>query len=102
MVDRFALTDLSVRIVGAPMAGGPSTPELAAAVANAGGLGFLAAGMLSARELADAIAETRRLTSGAIGVNLLVPQPCQCTAEQAPRICGGAVAGGRKLRCHTW
>ena len=36
MVDRFALTDLSVRVVGAPMAGGPSTPALAAAVANAG------------------------------------------------------------------
>ena len=43
-MNRFALTDLSVRIIGAPMAGGPSTPALAAAVANAGGLGFLAAG----------------------------------------------------------
>ena len=38
------------------MTGGPSTPALAAAVANCGGLGFLAAGMLSAEELADAIA----------------------------------------------
>ena len=53
MIDRFALTDLSVRIVGAPMAGGPSTPGLAAAVANSGGLGFLAAGMSTAEELAD-------------------------------------------------
>lgn len=82
MVDRFTLTDLSVRIVGAPMAGGPSTPALAAAVANAGGLGFLAAGMLSAEELAEAIVVTRGLTSGAIGVNLFVPQPRQGTAEQ--------------------
>ena len=31
-------------IVQAPMAGGPSTPALAAAVSDAGGLGFLAAG----------------------------------------------------------
>ena len=82
MVNRFALTDLTVRIVGAPMAGGPSTPALAAAVANGGGLGFLAAGMMSAQKLADAIAETRRLTSGAIGVNLFVPQRRQGTAEQ--------------------
>ena len=33
-------------VVLAPLAGGPSTPELAAAVANAGGLGFVAAGYL--------------------------------------------------------
>ena len=30
-----------VPVVQAPMAGGPSTPELAAAVSGAGGLGFL-------------------------------------------------------------
>ena len=41
---------LSVRwpIVGAPMAGGPSTPALAGAVSDAGGLGFLAGGYLTA------------------------------------------------------
>jgi nitronate monooxygenase len=74
VVDRFSLTDLRVRIVGAPMAGGPSTPQLAAAVSNAGGLGFLAAGMLSAARLAEAILVTRGLTSGAIAVNLFAPQ----------------------------
>jgi nitronate monooxygenase len=82
VADRFSLTDLSVRIVGAPMAGGPSTPELAAAVADCGGLGFLAAGMLSAGQLADAITAARKLTAGAIGVNLLVPQQRQGNAEQ--------------------
>ena len=30
-------------MIVAPMAGGPSTPELAAAGTNAGGLGFVAA-----------------------------------------------------------
>jgi nitronate monooxygenase len=73
--DRFALTDLSVAIVGAPMAGGPSTPALAAAVSNAGGLGFLAGGLISAQQLADDIVAARKLTSGPIGVNLFVPQP---------------------------
>ncbi len=82
MADRFALADLNVRIVGAPMTGGPSTPALAAAVANAGGLGFLAGGMLPADKLAEAIIAARKLTSGAIGVNLFVPQPRLGTAAQ--------------------
>jgi nitronate monooxygenase len=73
--DRFALTDLSIAIVGAPMAGGPSTPALAAAVSNTGGLGFLAGGLISAQQLADDIGAARKLTSGPIGVNLFVPQP---------------------------
>jgi nitronate monooxygenase len=33
-----------IPIVQAPLAGGPTTPELAAAVRNAGALGFVAAG----------------------------------------------------------
>ena len=40
----FTLDQLEHPIVQAPMGGGPSTPALAAAVCNAGGLGFLAAG----------------------------------------------------------
>ena len=46
-------------IVQAPMAGGPSTLELTAAVTHAGGLGFVAAGYLSAEGLRDAIVRTR-------------------------------------------
>jgi nitronate monooxygenase len=38
------LASLEIPIVGAPMAGGASTPALAAAVSDAGGLGFVAAG----------------------------------------------------------
>jgi nitronate monooxygenase len=65
--------DLAIALIGAPMAGGPSTPELAAAVTNAGGLGFLAGGYLTAEALRGQIAAARRLTSGPIGVNLFVP-----------------------------
>lgn len=54
------------------MAGGPSTPELAAAVANAGGLGFVAAGYRTAEQLRDDIEATRALTVGAFGVNLFL------------------------------
>jgi nitronate monooxygenase len=63
------------RIVLAPLAGGPSTPELAAAVSNAGGLGFLGGAYLSPDQLRDQIAATRRLTSRPIGVNLFVLRP---------------------------
>ena len=67
--------DLDVPIVGAPMAGGPGTPALAAAVSNAGGFGFLASGYVTAERLADDIAATRAATTGPLGVNLFVPQP---------------------------
>ena len=66
------LDQLDVPIVLAPLAGGPSTPELAAAVSNAGGLGFLGAGYLSAEALAERIRATRALTDHPIAVNLFV------------------------------
>src|SRR6476469_6697366 len=66
------LERLAVPIVLAPLAGGPATPELAAAVANAGGLGFVAAGYLTAEELGARIERARELTDGALGVNLFV------------------------------
>ncbi|MFE3798358.1 nitronate monooxygenase [Nocardia tengchongensis] len=69
----MVLDELRTPIVLAPMAGGPSTPELAAAVTDAGGLGFVAAGYLSASDLAARIAATRALTTGAFGVNLFYP-----------------------------
>jgi nitronate monooxygenase len=60
-------------VIQAPMAGGPSVPALAAAVSNAGGLGFLAAGYKTADEVALEIAATRRLTDAPFGVNVFVP-----------------------------
>jgi nitronate monooxygenase len=61
-------------IIQAPMAGGPSTVELAAAVSGAGGLGFLAAGYKTEGELREEIAELRSLTDAPFGVNLFVPR----------------------------
>ncbi|MEV5649235.1 nitronate monooxygenase [Nocardia sp. NPDC052254] len=66
------IDELRTPIVLAPMAGGPSTPELAAAVSNAGGLGFLAAGYLSAADTGNRIAAVRELTGAPFGVNLFV------------------------------
>ncbi|WP_116025243.1 nitronate monooxygenase [Thermomonospora umbrina] len=59
-------------IVQAPMAGGGSGPALVAAVAGAGGLGFLAGGYKSAAGLRAEIERTRRRTAE-FGVNLFVP-----------------------------
>lgn len=69
------LDELSVPIVLAPMAGGPSTPELTAAVSAAGGLGLLAAGYLTATDTAARLAATRELTTAPFGVNLFTPGP---------------------------
>jgi nitronate monooxygenase len=82
VLNRFRLQELGVRALSAPMAGGPSTPALAAAVTNAGGLGFLAAGISSAEDLADAIVTARKLTTGALGANLFVPQQSVSSPEQ--------------------
>ncbi|MGY2873754.1 nitronate monooxygenase [Marmoricola sp. URHA0025 HA25] len=60
-------------LVQAPMAGGPSTPELAASVSEASGFGFVAGGYLSPEGLRQALQKTRALTSAPIGVNLFVP-----------------------------
>jgi nitronate monooxygenase len=67
------LDRLEVPIVLAPLAGGPSTPELAAAVSESGGLGFLAAGYLSADATRERIAALRELTARPYGLNLFVP-----------------------------
>ncbi|OQR61030.1 2-nitropropane dioxygenase [Streptomyces maremycinicus] len=71
-----ALTDLfPYPIVQAPMAGGVSVPRLAAAVCEAGGLGFLAAGYKTADGVYQEIKQLRSLTARPFGVNLFMPQP---------------------------
>lgn len=60
-------------IIQAPMAGGPSTPKLAAAVSNSGGVGFLAAGYKTAEAMKKEIEETRQLTERPFGMNVFVP-----------------------------
>jgi nitronate monooxygenase len=77
----FDFRDLAVPIIVAPMAGGPSTPELAAAGTHAGGLGFVPAGYLTPEVFAERLTTARGLSSGPIGANLFVPQPSAGTPE---------------------
>ena len=60
-------------IIQAPMAGGITTPELVAAVSNAGGLGSLAAGYMSPKDIRESIRQIRALTSKPFSVNLFIP-----------------------------
>ena len=60
-------------VLQAPMAGGPSRPELVAAVSDAGGLGILAAGYKQPDAVRDEIVRTRALTDSPFGVNVFVP-----------------------------
>ena len=73
MAAELSALSLRVPVVGAPLAGGPSTPALAAAVSEAGGFGFVAAGYKSVAEVAREIAEVRATTQRPFGVNIFFP-----------------------------
>jgi NAD(P)H-dependent flavin oxidoreductase YrpB (nitropropane dioxygenase family) len=66
------LLDIEYPIVLAGM-GGAASPELVAAVSNAGGLGILGAATLQPDKLAEWITRTRELTSAPFGVDTLLP-----------------------------
>src|SRR6476661_3043448 len=72
-------------IVQAPMAGGFTTPELVAAVSDAGALGSLGGAGLPPDKLRGAIAAVRRLTDRPFAVNLFAPLP-------SPEVDAGQVA----------
>ncbi|GAA2878109.1 oxidoreductase [Actinoplanes cyaneus] len=65
------MRELLTPVVVAPMAGGPSTPELVIAAGRAGALGFLAAGY----KTPEAVEAELRSMSSPYGLNLFVPVP---------------------------
>lgn len=70
------MTVLDRPLVLAPMAGGPSTVALAAAVDRAGGFGFVAGAYLTPQRLAGDIADLREAVgSRPFGVNVFAPSP---------------------------
>lgn len=72
-------------ILQAPMAGGPTTPELVAAVSNAGALGAIGGGYLGATALRDQIRAVRTLTDRPFGVNLFAPLGVAASIEEIER-----------------
>jgi len=72
-------------IVQAPLSGGPSTPALAAAVCEAGGMGFLAAGYKAPEAVRAELAELRSLTEGPFGLNVFAPPGAPADPEALER-----------------
>jgi len=95
------LERLKFPIVLAPLAGGPTTPQLAAAVSEAGGLGFLAAGYLTADALGEQMRQAATLTSRPLGVNIFVPGETHAdvdtVADFARTLADEAVTAGTEL-----
>ena len=73
-------------VIQAPMAGGPTTPELVAAVGNAGALGSFGFAYTDAKAMRDQVNAARALTSAPIHINLFVenqPAPPSVSEMQA-------------------
>jgi nitronate monooxygenase len=70
----MAVTDVlpDNRVVVAPMAGGPSCPALVVAAAQAGAIGFLAAGYKTPEAMLAEIGAVRAGTSASFGVNVFL------------------------------
>jgi nitronate monooxygenase len=77
---------IDLPIIQAPMAGGATTPELVAAVSNAGALGSFAAAYASPAEIASAIAAIRRLTDRPFAVNVFAPLDATPPDDPSPML----------------
>lgn len=82
---------MNIPVVLAPMGGGPSTPELTAAVSNAGGLGSLAVAYSSPEKITQDITKIRVLTNRPFAVNLFSPaaqEPMRGDVEAVSKFLG--------------
>jgi nitronate monooxygenase len=61
---------IKIPIIQAPMGGGLTTPELVAAVCNAGALGSLAAAYLTPEQILEEVRSIRALTDKPLNINL--------------------------------
>ncbi|MGG4606259.1 NAD(P)H-dependent flavin oxidoreductase [Paenalcaligenes sp. Me131] len=80
-LDLISKLGLQTPIIQAPMAG-VATPELAAAVSNAGGLGSLGLGASSMEQARDMISATRALTDKPFNVNVFCHKSAQFDAAR--------------------
>ena len=72
---------MEIPVIGAPLAGGSSTPELTAAVSDARGLGFIAAGYKTVDDVRREIEQVRARTRRPFGINVFFP--VQLAADEA-------------------
>jgi nitronate monooxygenase len=73
----FSFSQLTLPVIQAPMAGGINTPQLASAVANAGGVGSFGFAYSSPEKINDDLLATQALTSGFINANFFIFNPVE-------------------------
>ena len=81
------LLNIKYPIIQAPMAGGATTASLVAASANAGGLGSLGAGYMSACDIKNAVSNIRALTNKPFAVNLFIPETPSVAEQEMEAAC---------------
>ena len=74
---------IDVPILLAPMAGGPTTPELVSAVSDAGGFGQFGAAYLSGDAIRDMANQLQSRTNKGFGINLFIPEDPAVTDEES-------------------
>ena len=80
-MDLLRKLGIELPIIQAPMAG-VSTPEMAAAVSNAGGLGSIAVGAVNAETTRQMIADVRARTARPFNVNVFCHRPARADADR--------------------
>src|SRR5699024_7417542 len=77
---------ISYPIIQAPMAG-VTTPELVAAVSEAGGLGSIGAGYLTGEETKAFVRAVKARTHIPFGINVFVPEEREVSKEEIKKAC---------------
>ena len=73
--DLLRRLNLKVPLILAPLAGGPSSPQLVAAASRAGALGSMGAAYSSPSGIAEFVAEVRKTTDRPFAINLFISHP---------------------------
>ncbi len=79
----FNFTQLALPLIQAPMAGGITTPQLVAAVANHGGVGSFGFAYSTPEKIHADLVAAQSLTSGPINANFFVFNSVQLPSDQA-------------------
>src|SRR5712692_10824004 len=75
---------LDYPIIQAPLAGGGDTPDLVAAVCEAGALGFIGVSYLTPAQIVETASAVRTRTARPFGINLFAPMGAAAEAPPDP------------------
>src|SRR5271170_4727418 len=75
--------NISYPIIQAPMAGGGDTPQLVAAVSEAGGMGSIGAAYLTLTQIGEVAKDVRQRTSRPFAINLFAPVPLSSSSVRS-------------------